>query len=63
MEFTEDRRTYIFPDNQSLIVEKVRELQVSDSGNHRLTTESGKLYIVKPNWLAISIVSKKGWEA
>ena len=59
----EKRRTYIFPNDQSIIVENVSELSVSDSGNHRITTKSGKLYIIRGNWIGISIVSDKGWEA
>ena len=59
----EVRRTYIFPDQQSIIIEGVKELQVSDSGNHRITTKKGKLYIIKSNWIGISIVSDSGFEA
>jgi len=60
---TEATRLYVFPNNQKIRVDKVRELKVSDSGNHRLITENGNLHIIPFGWLHIEIESEVGkWE-
>ena len=60
---TEDCRVYTFPGQETIIIEKVRILKVSASGNHRLTTEDKRLHIISKGWLHIEIMTKKGWEA
>ena len=59
---TEIARTYVFPNQETITIEAVRELRISASGNHRLKTEDDRLHIIKPNWLHIEIQSEKGWE-
>ena len=59
----ENVRTYTFLHGQSVTIEKVRELRLSASGNHRLKTADGKLHIIPGGWLHIEIDSEvKEWE-
>lgn len=51
----ENQRTYIFPGGETITIPQVRKLLVSTSGNHRLTTEDGRLHIIASGWLAITI--------
>lgn len=55
----EHSRIYIFPDGSKFEVEGVYEISVSESGTHRLNTESGKKYIVSNNWIAIEIIAEE----
>jgi len=59
---TEDVRVYTFANEQTVTIEKVRNLAISASGNHRLITEDKRLHIVPKGWLHIEIQSEKGWE-
>lgn len=52
---SEAKRTYHFPDGQGIEFENIIELIVHDSGTHRLKTNDGRLHIVAPGWLAITI--------
>ena len=62
IKLNETSRTYFFSNNDTIVVDNVRELFVSASGNHRLKTEDGTLVIIASGWLAISIIdSKKEW--
>ena len=60
---SENVRTYTFGHGQAITIEKVKELRLSASGNHRLKTEDGKLHIIPSGWLHIEIDSKiQEWE-
>ena len=61
---TEHSRTYTFPNDQKVTIDKAREIFVSaTSGNHRITTEDGKFHIIHSGWLHIEIDSEVGkWE-
>ena len=60
---TEKTRLYVFPNNQKIRIDYIRELKVSDSGNHRIITLDGKLHIIPFGWLHIEIESEVGkWE-
>ena len=59
---TEINRVYTFKDEQSIIVPKVRNIEISASGNHRLITADHRLHIIPKGWLHIVINSKNGWE-
>lgn len=51
---TEKSRVYDFGTHKVELSE-VRDLFISDSGNHRVTTEDGQLHIIRPGWYAIHI--------
>ena len=53
----ENRRVYIFPNNQRIIVENAIKLAITDSGVHRLETANGEKYIIPTGWLGIKINS------
>lgn len=55
-------RTYIFPDNQKVVIRDVVRLCVRPT-NHRLETASGRRYIVPGKFLAIEINAPEGWAA
>ena len=59
----EKSRIYVFPNGGFYAVTNVKELLVSKSGGHRLTTADGLLVYVPFTWLAIEIESETGWEA
>lgn len=42
----EQNRTYIYPDGMKVSIQGVRQIAVSSSGNHRITGEGNKKYIV-----------------
>ena len=50
LEFPEEFRRYAWPDGTSTLIEKVTHVKVSSSGNHRLQTATGKMYIISPGW-------------
>lgn len=54
----ENRRVYIFPNNQRIIVENATKLAIADSGVHRLETANGEKYVIPTGWLGIKINSK-----
>jgi hypothetical protein len=59
----EDSRTYLFA-NRDIELTDVRELIVRDSGTHRVRTADGRLHVIAPGWLAITIVdSSQEWTA
>jgi len=64
----EKERTYYFPnpitgkDWYTIGVSDVRELIVSKSGGHRLTTKDGRMIYVRSGWICIEIKSDFGWE-
>lgn len=47
--------------NREVPLKDVRELIVSNSGNHRITTTDGILPVIAPGWLAIHIDDGKPW--
>lgn len=55
----ERSRTYVFRDAQ-LVICDITELIVTNSGNHRLKTKSGLMYIVRPEWLYM-IIDADDW--
>lgn len=58
----EDARTYHYPTKhgmQEITIENVRELRVSDTGHHYLTTAEGAREIMPPGWIRISIAADK----
>jgi len=55
-------RTYIFRNGHELEVAEVRNIQVSESGGHRLTCSGGEMVYVPYKWLGIEIDSERGWE-
>lgn len=57
----EQKRVYHFPQGESVILEKVVELKVSDSGNHRLKTSDKKLHIIPTGWIHIEIYDATDW--
>jgi len=60
---TEKMRIYTFPNNETIIIEEVRALRISASGNHRIKTKNGRLHIIPKGWLHIEIESEVGkWE-
>ena len=59
----ESCRTYIFPRDELMVIHNVRELLVSKSGGHRLTTKDGVMYYIPFKWIGIIIASDRGWEA
>lgn len=59
VQLKESKRTYHFPKGEKVVLEKVTELIVSDSGNHRLKTADNKLHIVPPGWNHIEIDEKE----
>lgn len=61
-ELNENSRTYYFPDDEHFDISGVREIKVSSSGGHRLTTKEGTMYYIPFKWIAIEIDSDKGWE-
>ena len=69
VKLNERSRTYVFAqaisplNDTDYTVENVRELLVSESGGHRLTTEDGGMIYIPYKWIAIEIDSEKGWEA
>ena len=52
-------------DTRQEVIENVVELIVGPSGDHRLKTADGWLYIVAPGWISIRIKdrSKTEWTA
>lgn len=58
----ENSRTYLFPNNENIVVDNVRYVRVSESGGHRLTTRGGGMVYIPPTWLAIDVTSNRGWE-
>ena len=56
----ESKRTYHFPKGETVTLEKVTELIVSESGNHRIKTADNKLHIIPTGWLHIEI-NEKEW--
>jgi len=57
----ESTRTYLFA-SRNIGFQNVTELIVRASGTHRLKTADGKLHVVQPGWLAITIEDeKKEW--
>ena len=57
----EKKRIYHFPNRETVILEKVIELKVSESGNHRLKTDDKKLHIVPNGWIHIEIHDESEW--
>ena len=55
----ESKRKYTFGRNIEL--EDVREIIVSNSGNHKIKTADGKLHIISPEWTHIEITSDEDW--
>ncbi len=55
-------RTYIFEHPNEVQVDDVRNIEVSDSGGHRLTCNNGSMIYVRAGWYAIEIESDFGWE-
>lgn len=52
----EQSRVYVFPNQQTLTVEKV--VAISTEGTtHRLETADGRKLIVNSGWLAINIIT------
>ena len=63
MKLNNTKRTYRFPNNEIIELKYVKELIVSDSGNHRLKTQDGKLHIVPTGWIHIEIEKPSGdWD-
>jgi hypothetical protein len=58
----ENRRSYIYPNNDRLIIEGVKAVAVADSGNHRVVTTTDEKYIVRSGWLGIKIEGRGDWE-
>jgi len=58
----ENSRRYLFPNDEEIVIDNVRDIQVSSSGGHRLTTKEGGMVYIPFKWLAIDIDSDKGWE-
>jgi hypothetical protein len=58
-------RIYYFPFlfwYRKLTIKNVAEFFVSDSGNHRLKTTNGILYIIPKGWQSLEIITpKKDW--
>ena len=57
VQLKEKKRVYTFPSDDKLVkvvLEKVTELSVSESGNHRLKAD-GKLHIIPVGWIHIEI--------
>lgn len=57
---SELERTYIYPKLEQVFVCNPVALHVSDSGGHRIHTEDGTSYYIKPGWLAIKWKVKPG---
>jgi hypothetical protein len=57
----EDRRSYIFPHNQRVIIEGPAKIAIADSGNHRIETTTGERFIIPTGWLAIKIETRGEW--
>ncbi len=55
LEFPENSRTYLFPDGETVTVDGVTSIAVSESGTHRLNDEDGDKWIITTGWLAILI--------
>lgn len=51
----ENKRTYVFPAREIVVLENVSELVVRESGTHRLKTTDGKLHIIPTGWIHIEI--------
>lgn len=52
----EEFRTYHYADGTHIPIKNVTHIKVSpESGNHRLQTSDGLLYIVTPGWRYIEI--------
>lgn len=51
----ERKRTYTFPQTDTVELTNVIAIKVSDSGNHRLKTSDGLLHIVPTGWIHICI--------
>ena len=51
----EKSRTYTFPNYTYIGLIDVTHIAVSESGNHRIKTKDGKLHVIAPGWLHISI--------
>jgi hypothetical protein len=58
----ENRRSYIFPHNQRVIIEGPAKIAIADSGNHRIQTTTGERFIIPTGWLAIKIETVGEWE-
>lgn len=59
VQLKESKRVYRFPNNETVVLEKVIELIVSTSGNHRLKTADNKLHIIPTGWIHIEIHEKE----
>ncbi len=51
----ERKRTYHFPNNETITFENVSAVCARPSGTHRLETTDGKKYIVRAGWLAVEL--------
>lgn len=54
----ESKRVYRFPGNEKVVLEKVSELIVTESGNHRIKA-SDKLHIIPAGWIHVEIDEKE----
>lgn len=54
----ESERRYYYPTEygiEEVIIEQAKELRVSESGHHYITTASGLKVIMPPGWIRITI--------
>lgn len=51
----EKQRIYFFPNNDKVVLNKVTELIVRESGTHRIKTEDKKLHVIPSGWIHIEI--------
>lgn len=51
----EKQRIYFFPSNNKVVLNKVTELIVRESGTHRIKTEDKKLHVIPTGWIHIEI--------
>lgn len=52
---TENSRTYLWPDGQTVTLLNVTHFLARESGTHRLKTGDGKLHIIPVGWRHIEI--------
>lgn len=57
---SEDMRTYLLANGQTIQILHPQWLSVSSSGNHYVVAEDGGVYVIAPGWLALSWMPKAG---
>lgn len=59
VKLNEKQRIYTFPGGDKVVLNKVVELVVRESGTHRIKTADEKLHIVPTGWIHVEIDEKE----